>query len=242
MTAGLSPAAGVSAGSFVIYDPGTNTPALAVTDSWRLRLADGGSSFAPLICSAVGGDDTGIWFPGADVVAVSTAGSERLRVTATGSVGIGTATPGHALHVSGSGARGIGVTSTDGNAAQLTLSSGSNSSQLTQSGTSFFFTNYGSGGSLSFVQEGAGTFSIFTNSSERLRISSGGQVGIGTASPTISSGVGLHIAGSTLRLGTTRTPASSTATGNQGEICWDSSYIYVCVATNSWKRIALSTF
>jgi len=242
MTAGAAPPAGVSDGSFVIYDPVSSTPALEVTASLRLRLGTGGSSLAPLICSAVGGDDTGIWFPGADVIAVSSAGAERLRVTATGAVGIGTATPGHTLHVSGSGARGIGVTSTDGNAAQLTLSSGSNSSQLTQSGTSFFFTNYGSGGSLSFVQEGAGTFSIFTNASERLRISSGGQVGIGTSNPTISSGVGLHIAGSTLRLATKRTPASSTATGNEGEICWDTLYLYICIATNSWKRISLSPF
>jgi hypothetical protein len=242
MTSGLSPVSGSSVGAFVLYDATSAASRLAVTSAGVLRMTDGGSATGPVICSAVGGDDTGLWFPGADVVAVSSAGTERLRITATGAVGVGTSSPGHALHVSGSGARGVGVTSTDGNAAQLTLSSGSNAAQLTQSGTSFFFTNYGSGGSLSFVQEGAGTFSIFTNSSERLRISSGGQVGIGTSAPTISSGVGLHIAGSTLRLGTTRTPASSTATGNQGEICWDSSYIYVCVATNSWKRIALSTF
>jgi hypothetical protein len=45
-----------------------------------------------------------------------------------------------------------------------------------------------------------------------------------------------------LRLNNSRTPASSTATGNAGEICWDSSYIYVCVTANNWRRVALSTF
>jgi hypothetical protein len=75
-----------------------------------------------------------------------------------------------------------------------------------------------------------------------MRIDANGNVGIGTTSPAISSGVGLHIGGSTLRLADARTPASSTATGNQGEICWDSSFLYVCIATNTWRRIAHSSW
>jgi len=69
-----------------------------------------------------------------------------------------------------------------------------------------------------------------------------GNVGIGTSAPTISSGAGIHCTGSTFRLGTSRTPASATATGNTGEICWDASYLYVCVNTNTWRRIAHSTW
>lgn len=37
-------------------------------------------------------------------------------------------------------------------------------------------------------------------------------------------------------------PASATSTGSAGEIKWDSNYIYVCVATNTWKRVAISTW
>ena len=38
-------------------------------------------------------------------------------------------------------------------------------------------------------------------------------------------------------------PASNTAVGTAGQIVWDSGNIYVCVATNTWKRAALtSTF
>lgn len=37
-------------------------------------------------------------------------------------------------------------------------------------------------------------------------------------------------------------PASSGATGTVGDIGWDSNYIYVCTAANTWKRVALSTF
>jgi len=40
----------------------------------------------------------------------------------------------------------------------------------------------------------------------------------------------------------TLTPASATATGIAGEVAWDANYIYVCIATNTWKRVALSTW
>jgi hypothetical protein len=35
------------------------------------------------------------------------------------------------------------------------------------------------------------------------------------------------------------TPASASATGEKGQILYDSSYIYVCVANNTWRRSAL---
>jgi len=41
---------------------------------------------------------------------------------------------------------------------------------------------------------------------------------------------------------TTSTPASASATGVAGTITWDSSYIYVCTATNTWKRVAIATW
>ena len=37
-------------------------------------------------------------------------------------------------------------------------------------------------------------------------------------------------------------PAASTSTGTTGDITWNANYIYVCVGTNSWKRVALTTF
>jgi len=45
-----------------------------------------------------------------------------------------------------------------------------------------------------------------------------------------------------LRVTTTSAPASATATGVAGEFAWDSSYIYICTATNTWKRAAISTW
>lgn len=41
---------------------------------------------------------------------------------------------------------------------------------------------------------------------------------------------------------TLRTPASATAAGVQGTIVWDANYIYICTATNTWKRVAIATW
>jgi hypothetical protein len=38
------------------------------------------------------------------------------------------------------------------------------------------------------------------------------------------------------------TPASATATGVTGTVVWDANYIYVCIATNTWKRAAITTW
>jgi hypothetical protein len=67
---------------------------------------------------------------------------------------------------------------------------------------------------------------------------SSGNIGLGTSSPTAF----VDINSNTLRVRTARTPASATATGNAGDICWDANYIYVCTATNTWKRTAISTW
>lgn len=45
-----------------------------------------------------------------------------------------------------------------------------------------------------------------------------------------------------LILATSNTPASATATGETGQIAWDSNYIYICVNTDTWKRVAISTW
>ena len=37
----------------------------------------------------------------------------------------------------------------------------------------------------------------------------------------------------------TYVPAHNTSAGTTGQVAWDQSYFYVCVATNSWKRITL---
>ena len=37
-------------------------------------------------------------------------------------------------------------------------------------------------------------------------------------------------------------PASATAAGTAGDVAYDTDYVYVCVATDTWKRQALGTW
>jgi hypothetical protein len=71
---------------------------------------------------------------------------------------------------------------------------------------------------------------------------------VDTAAKQVGVGIGtgltapLDINGNTLRLRTARTPASATAAGNVGDVCWDANYVYVCVAANTWRRALLAAW
>ena len=72
------------------------------------------------------------------------------------------------------------------------------------------------------------------------------QVTVGTLFGNVNTG--LKVNGSVeantngIIISTSQTPASASATGTAGTVTWDSDYVYVCTATNTWKRAALSTW
>ncbi len=37
-------------------------------------------------------------------------------------------------------------------------------------------------------------------------------------------------------------PATSTSKGNAGQVAASATFLYLCVATDTWRRVALSTF
>jgi hypothetical protein len=76
--------------------------------------------------------------------------------------------------------------------------------------------------------------------SRAMRIDDSQQVGIGTGTGSITAK--LDVNADKIRVRTAKTPSSASDTGNAGDICWDSDYVYVCVATDTWKRAALSTW
>lgn len=59
---------------------------------------------------------------------------------------------------------------------------------------------------------------------------------------TLNNGGDLAIVGDTMNIATSKTPASAGAACTQGDIVWDTNFIYVCVATNTWKRSAIATW
>ena len=85
-----------------------------------------------------------------------------------------------------------------------------------------------------------GTNPVGATPQERARIDSSGRLLVGTSSD--SGGALLQVNGDRIRVGTAKTPATSGATGTTGEIAWDANYIYVCTATNTWKRSAIATW
>jgi hypothetical protein len=52
--------------------------------------------------------------------------------------------------------------------------------------------------------------------------------------------VGTHV--TSRRPATVAAPATAGASGTVGQVAYDTSYIYMCVATNTWKRAALSSW
>lgn len=52
----------------------------------------------------------------------------------------------------------------------------------------------------------------------------------------------INLSGDHINIATSKTPTSASDTGTQGDIAWDEDYIYVCISTNTWKRVAISTW
>ena len=76
--------------------------------------------------------------------------------------------------------------------------------------------------------------SVFLNHSGSLRFSTSA-AGTTTFGDVLTTGI--------FRINTLNTaPASAAATGILGEIRFTADHIYVCVATNTWKRVAIATF
>ena len=83
-----------------------------------------------------------------------------------------------------------------------------------------------------------------TNSDIIMSLTQTGRVGIGTQTPIVALDVngGFRVQSDSIAIQNSKTPSSASDTGQAGQICWDANYLYVCVASNTWKRIALSSW
>jgi len=123
-----------------------------------------GTASAPSV-AYLGDEDTGTWSPGSNQWAVSTGSVERLRVQASGNVGIGHSSPSFPLHV-----RAIGATSTaarDNVLQRLQANAAGADVNLQFSDGVAFSANVGMSGGGVYVAAGG---------AERLRISPAGDI------------------------------------------------------------------
>lgn len=107
------------------------------------------------------------------------------------------------------------------------------------------FLNNNAGQVWEFFADAGASFGVYDHSTNRqvVRVDAGAlQDSIHVDNAGRTTVQTFDVNGDAVRVHTARTPASASAAGNQGEIVWDSGFVYVCVATNTWKRAALASW
>lgn len=88
------------------------------------------------------------------------------------------------------------------------------------------FTSTANGTAMAFSTTPAGTTTLTT----RLTLNTTANFTV----PVISTG--------NLRIASPTVPAAANSAGTAGDIAWANGFLYVCVATNTWQRVAIATW
>lgn len=210
-----STAESVTTGTITTLTAGTTTSTAATITTGTiptlvattLITSGTGTAAAPAIVPT-GDTNNGLFFPAADNIAVSTNGTERVRIDASGNVGIGTTSPSVKLHVRGESTSSIrnDSTGTTINEYSQTINYAGNGAYLVQNLV------YGNGLCVTAANPAVGQLyqigttsstpvQFITDNTERLRIDSSGDVLV-TSAVRIGYGSG---SGGTVTQGTSKT-------------------------------------
>jgi hypothetical protein len=194
---------------------------------------------------AIRGTDanTGMFFPAADTIAFSEGGVESMRIDSSGNVGIGTNSPSGKLHVSSADIDGTSIrvaNTSSSNSARAMLRFISTSSTF---GAGVFQTNAAetaySASTLNLYTFDSQPMAFGTNNAERIRITSTGDVGIGTSSPNRTFQVS-NVTNSIVSVLTGSIEGVINATTANVNIGSASNHV-LAISTNSAERMRIDT-
>lgn len=158
-------------------------------DSAKLDVAGGtmtGDLTIPDKIIHAGDTNTAIRFPANDTVSVETAGTERMRITSDGKIGIGTTSPSYKLDISNPAGSGFRLAGSD-IANNALISGATRGIRVGANSTGGFIEGVDNTGVASFQPITIGGLDIrFATSgvaNEKMRITGAGNVGIGTTTP-----------------------------------------------------------
>jgi hypothetical protein len=152
---------------------------------------------------------------------LGTFSTTRQTITGAGDIGFGIATPSARmeLHEPSSAACVLHITNTTTGAGSNGIYFGIDAAEVA------YLWNYESTNLV-----------LATANTTAMTIDTSGNISLGTVVTGVTR---LDINDNSFRLVSSQSPTSG-GTGTAGEIAWDTSYIYVCTASNTWKRVALT--